>query len=183
MNHLAFQGVFRQIHPHSIRARPEMSRLLSAHELGTFKDILLTYRRWLHSHLDFNVLNYKYYISTALPRILMFDTRISSSFLVHRVNLNSLKKYVTKRQAANSKMQLFPRTKCLCLLKSRNCRTVETLHLLGYLRAFINKKLSKKWSHACNLGFFLDFSNISYSYIFLIENFSLDELNTNLGPT
>lgn len=109
------------------------------------------------------------YISTALSRILMFDTRISSSFLVHRVNLNSLKKHVTKRQAANSKLQVFPRTKCLCLLKSRNCRTVETLHLLGYLRAFINKKLSKKWSHACNLDFFLDFSNISYSYIFLIE--------------
>ena len=99
----------------------------------------------------------------------MFDTRISSSFLVHRVNLNSLKKHVTKRQAANSKLQVFPRTKCLCLLKSRNRRTAETLHFLGYLGAFINKKLSKKWSHACNLDFFVDFSNISYSYIFLIE--------------
>ena len=170
MNHFAFQGVFRQIHPHSIRARPEMSRILSAHELGTFKDILLTFncRRWLHSHLDFNVLNYKY-TSLQLYRGYLFDTRISSSFLVHRVNLNSLKKYVTKGQAVNSKMPVFPRTKCLWLLKSRNCRTVETLHLLGYLRAFINKKLSKKWSHACNLDFFLDFSNISYSYIFLIE--------------
>ena len=113
----------------------------------------------------------------------MFDTRISSSFLVHRVNLNSLKKYVTKRQAANSKMQVSSSNKTSLLVKSRNCRTVETLHLFGYLRAFINKKLSKKWSHACNLGFFLDFSNISYSYIFLIENFSLDELNTYLGPT
>lgn len=97
----------------------------------------------------------------------MFDTRISSSFLVHRVNLNSLKQYVTKRQAANFKI-VFPRTKCFCLLKSRNCTTVETLHLLGHLRAFINKKLSKKWSHPGNLDFFLDFSNISYSYIFFI---------------
>ena len=47
----------------------------------------------------------------------MFDTRISSSFLVHRVNLNSLKKYVTKLQAANSKNASLSSNKMSLLVK------------------------------------------------------------------
>lgn len=167
MNHFAFQGVFRQTSgpdPKCLEFCPCMNQAtLTFYSHSTHLPEVSPFTS------GFQRLKLQVYISTALPRILMFNTRISSSFLVHRVNLNSLKKYVTKRQAANSKMQVFPRTKCLCLLKSRNCRTVETFHLLRYLRAFINKKLSKKWSHACNLHFFLGFSNTSYSYIFLIK--------------